>query len=190
MFLTKEDNMEISQKTRGFAIYFLARSGSTYIIHRLRNHPFIVARAEVFGASTLPNNLAQTSDNQIAFLRKFWRPYHKSSAVDSNISRGFKVQITTQNPQLISISRYAKVVNEYDVCHFFLHRRNQVKQLVSSYRAAQIKDLTLQKTGQSFGHIYRDKFDSKNLELPKIKIDPNEFKFRLSSIEKKLKVIR
>ncbi len=175
--------MEIRKK--GFIIYFLARSGSTYITMQIKNHPEVIAKAEVFGARMLPGKLEQTDDNRIKFLRRFFIEHKKESDILPEKSHGFKLQIEAVPKQLSQVGRYIKVINDYDICHFFLYRRNKVKQLISSYRAKQVKAFTKSNNGLEQAHMYKENQDLKQVNFPKIHIEPRYFKKQLINLRKK-----
>lgn len=175
---------------RAFAIHFSARSGSTYMIYQLRQHPDIIARAEVFGNSQLPGELDQTADNQIAFLRRYWRPYRLDDPRPDGKARGFKVQISKDKQQLLSFSRYIKLIGEHDVCRIFLYRKNLVKQIVSAQRAQQVKRLTIDETGDGRAHVFDDVTHQKARELPPLQIEPAQFKKQLRTLEASYKLLR
>ena len=168
---------------RGFIIHFTARSGSTFIIFTLMQHPQIKARAEVFGASKLPGNVEQSDQNQIAFLRRFMRPYRLDAPGYDGISRGFKIQISRENQQIRNVNRYVKVANQYDVAKFFLYRRNRVKQVISAFRARQVKALTKQLTSVERAHVFDEKTHEKVSELPKLLVPPEHLIRALEKLE-------
>jgi len=176
-------------KQRAFAVHFSARSGSTYLIYRLRQHPDIIARAEVFGNKQLPGEQEQTADNQIAFLRKFWRPYRLDAPQPDGKARGFKVQISKDHQQILAFSRYLKLLGDYDVCRIFLYRKNLVKQVVSALRAQQVKELTKAETGQERAHLFDDSLQEKARTLPQLVIEPAAFKRQLRTLEASYKVL-
>ena len=157
---------------RGFIIHFTARSGSTFVIFTLMQHPQIKARAEVFGASKLPGNLEQSDQNQIAFLRRFMRPYRLETPGYDGISRGFKIQIARESQQIRNVNRYVKVANQYDLAKFFLYRTNRVKQVISAFRARQVKALTKEMNSIERAHVFDAETHQKVGKLPKISVTP------------------
>lgn len=179
----------MNDKVKGFALHFTGRSGSTFLIYTLRKHPQIQARAEVFGNAMLPGELEQTADNQVAFLRKYWRNYKIGSDVHDSISRGFKVQIIKDRQQLKSIGRYIKVCEGYDVAKMFLYRRNHVKQIISSLRAQQVKALTQRINQQESAHVFDEVVAAELKELPMLSIRPHELKKRLISLKANYKIL-
>jgi LPS sulfotransferase NodH len=175
---------------RGFVTHFTARSGSTYLIYRLRQHPDLVARAEVFGNKLLPGDKEQTADNQIAFLRKYWRPYRLDDPRPDGKARGFKLQISKEHQQLIAFARYVKLLGEHDICRIFLYRRNLVKQVVSALRAHQVKELTMTETGQERAHLFDSDLQHKARALPALEVDCAAFKRQLRTLEGSYKQLR
>ena len=182
-------NVNMESRVRGFSIHFTGRSGSTFIIYTLRKHPQIYARAEVFGNKTLPGGYEQTSDNQIAFLRKYWRNYKIDSSNSDEISRGFKVQIIKENQQLQSFSRYIKICESHDVAKLFLYRRNHVKQVISALRATQVKSLTKNLINEERAHVFNNDVAKEVMNLPKLHIQPLELKRRLLSLKSNYKIL-
>ncbi len=174
---------------RGFVIHFTARSGSTFLIYTLRLHPLILARAEIFGNKMLPENKEQTADNQIAFLRKFWRNYRLSDKKNDNTARGFKVQMRHNNPHIKAFGRYAKVVLEYDVVKIFLYRRNHVKQIISSLRAQQVMDLQRTIGKQESAHVFDAETAEKVHCLPKLIVSPKNLNNRLLALKRSYKIM-
>ncbi len=78
-----------------------------------------MTRAEVFANKVLPGGMEQTADNQIAFLRKYWRSYRRDAPIATDVARGFKVQILRAEPQLKAVGRFIKVCGDYDVARAF-----------------------------------------------------------------------
>ena len=178
-----------STKAKGFVIHFTARSGSTFIIFTLRKHPQLVTRAEVFGNKALPGGLEQTADNQIAFLRKYWRSYRRDAPIPSDIARGFKVQILRAEPQLKAVGRFIKVCGDYDVARFFLYRRNRVKQIISALRAREVKRVSSGLGGVETAHVYDEKLAGEVRQLPKMPVNPVQLQVMLESLEQNYRLL-
>jgi LPS sulfotransferase NodH len=176
-------------RKKGFVLHFTARCGSTFIIFTLRKHPEIYARAEVLANQKLPGGTEQTADHQIAFLRRYFRPYRTGSPATENLCRGFKVQIQKNKMQIKAPARYIKVLGEYDVCRFFLYRKNHVKQAVSSYRAEQLKALTRQLGLNPSAHIYDDHVKQAAEQLPPLVIDPRHLMRKLKELDASYRIL-
>ena len=172
----------MSTEAPGFVIHSTARSGSTFIIVTLRKHPQIMARADVFANKVLPGGMEQTADNQIAFLRKYWRSYRKDAPIATDVARGFKVQILRSEPQLKAVGRFIKVCADYDGARFFLYRRNRVKQIVSVLRARDRKRLS--GPGAVGAAQLRDEKLAGGLgQSQKIRINPVQLEVMLETLE-------
>jgi len=180
---TSTEEQPVGSTPRGFVIHFTARSGSTFVIFTLKKHPDIVARAEIFGNKQLPGGLEQNADNQVAFLRKYWRPYRKDQPRYDGVARGFKVQILRDSPQIKAPGRFLKVCGEYDIARFFLYRRNHVKQIVSALRARQVKEVSSALSGQETAHVYDDRLASEVRRLPPMHVDPEHLQAMLSTLK-------
>jgi LPS sulfotransferase NodH len=141
------------------------------------------------GNKTLPGGEEQTSDNQIAFLRKFFRNYKTADRHDDTFSRGFKVMAKRADPQILAVGRYAKVVEEYDLCKYFLYRRNRVKQIVSALRAAQVQQVAQELKAPSGGHVFDNQLHQAVSQLPPLTINPKEFDHRLNGLEASYRVL-
>lgn len=128
--------------SKPFVIMFTARSGSTALYGQLRKHPDIVMRAEVFGAKTLPDDVEQTDDNRIQFLRKFWAPFKGGATPSAAPWRGFKWQIDRKNAQFSRPRRLLKIMSEYDPRIVVLRRDNILKQAISALNARRLLTAT------------------------------------------------
>jgi LPS sulfotransferase NodH len=128
--------------SKPFVIMFTARSGSTALYGQLRKHPDIVMRAEVFGAKTLPDDVEQTDDNRVRFLRKFWAPFKGGATPSAAPWRGFKWQVDRKNTQFSKPRRLLKIMGEYDPRIIVLRRENILKQAISAINARRLLQAT------------------------------------------------
>lgn len=124
---------------RPFLVLFTARSGSTALYGNIAAHPDVEMRPEVFGGTYLPGKVEQSDDNRVAFLKRYWKPFHKEIA--GTPPKGFKLQITRDNAQFSDLGRLVKVLRKYDPAIVVLKRKNMLKQVVSSLNARRLKSV-------------------------------------------------
>lgn len=179
----------MSSEAKGFTILFTARSGSNFIVFTLRKHPQIMCRADVFGNKVLPGGLEQTADNQIAFMRRYWRSYRRDAPIPTDVARGFKVQILRAEPQLKALGRFIKVCGDYDVARFFLYRRNRVKQIVSVLRARELKRASAGPGGVETAHGQDDRLAGEVARLPKMQLNPIQLQVMLETLEQNYRLL-
>lgn len=160
---------------RGFVIYFSGRTGSTFLVKRLAQHPNIDARGEVLGAPKLYGTLDQTADNQSEFIEKFYAPYAPGRPEHPK-ARGFKIQIWVNKTQIADEERFADLLRGKDVVHIHMIRRNTVKQLVSAQRASGLQ------SREGTPHLTPE-MQQNNIEVPMLNLDATTLFEKLEAIE-------
>ena len=169
---------------KGFLIYFAGRTGSTFLVERLKEHPQINAFGERFGTELLDGE-PQTGDGQIAFVRKKLRPHLLREEQTSPISVGWKIQIHPGNWQIIQLQRFKKVVQEYDLVHFHLTRENVVKQAVSSLRARELHNRTSEELGHGYANVrsnFSDRLGAASIEA--MEVEPKKLEQMIEGIRR------
>lgn len=168
-----------------FIILFTARSGSTALYGNLKSLPNVTMRAEVFGNKVLPGEMEQTDDNRIKFLRRYWAPYKPGAVPRTDIFKGFKFQVTTNNAQFERPARLAKVASEYEPRVIVLRRQNILKQAISSINAKRLMALSKQiRQDRGSSHVLPEESGMiDELRKTPMVIDFTELKEKLSSIK-------
>lgn len=158
---------------RGYLLHFTARSGSTYFVFRLRNHPQIESQAEIFGEPLLPEGQEQSEENQLAFVRSFWQDFHRSCTRPPRRSRGFKLQHFYRQPHVKNLGAILDELADYDIQHIILRRENRLAQVTSSLVAQNLHEISEERSGRKTSHLFSDvKVDAEEVRARKLRIHP------------------
>ncbi len=112
-------------QVRRFVLLFEGRTGSTYFMEALAQHPHIEARGEM-----LDPLLAQGAAAQLAWTRRYltppWRGPHKAI--------GFKTKLRA----VLDPLQFADLLRRHRVFVIHMQRRNRIKSVISTFRVMQL----------------------------------------------------
>jgi hypothetical protein len=151
--------MASSRNSVKFLLFFIGRTGSTYLTQALSSHPEIAPGAEWEPLA------GKDKDQQLRAVRKFLTqpPYGYHPAV------GFKTKLkVVESPEGL-----ARLLRELGARIIVLQRRNSIKHVVSQLNAHRIHEAT------GFWNLYKTED-----RLPPATIDVAEFDRRLEQVEK------
>ena len=149
----------ITGRTRPFIVIFQGRSGSTYLMEALNQHPDITAHKEVLVALKKEGARHQLKQT---------KGYLKRSMFKRPLAVGFKTKLE----DVLDLDEFAALLKSLDVQVIVLLRKNRVKAAVSWLNAIRLKE----KTGD--WNLY----DEKN-RLPPFSVKQAEFESTLNHLE-------
>jgi hypothetical protein len=151
--------MTSSRNSVKFVLFFIGRTGSTYLTQALSSHPEIAPGAE------WEPLVGKDGNQQLQAVRKLLTqpPYGYHPSV------GFKTKLeVVENPEVL-----ARLLRELGARIIVLQRRNSIKHVVSQLNSHRIHDVT------GYWNLYKTED-----RLPPATIDVAEFDRRLGQIEK------
>jgi hypothetical protein len=145
-------------------LFFIGRTGSTYLTQALSSHPEIAPGAEWEPLA------GKDSNQQLQAVRTLLTqpPYGYHPAV------GFKTKLeVVENPEALT-----RLLRELGARIIVLHRRNSIKHVVSQLNSYRIHDVT------GYWNLYKTED-----RLPPATIDVAEFDRRLDQVEKEKRAL-
>ncbi len=130
-------------QVRRFVLLFEGRTGSTYLMEGLAQHPHIEARGEM-----LDPLLAQGAAAQLAWTRRYltppWRGPHKAI--------GFKTKLRA----ILDPAGFAAILRTTPVSIIHMQRRNRIKSVVSTFKVMQLNAPAAGRSNAARFNIYAE----------------------------------
>lgn len=130
-------------QVRRFVLLFEGRTGSTYLMEGLAQHPHIEARGEM-----LDPLLARGAAAQLAWTRRYltppWRGPYKAI--------GFKTKLRA----ILDPAGFAAILRTSPVSIIHMQRRNRIKSVVSTFKVMQLNTIKVGEPNAARFNIYTE----------------------------------